>query len=300
MIRPLATVSSSQWYVSRFIGTYKVNCGLEKSHSCKTIYQATAHAHNGDVINIDGSETSRDPYPCESQPGLQIPGVEIQSYKTQAFIACKNSSLRFSCDIGNKSASGVSLVGITFLNTSLYLVDCSLKMAEVTFVNSSVDALSLSFSRDSTRKIDFSACNFYNNSRSSLKIRDDSVNLNIRNSSFTENKVRMRNEESALLVISPQSSWAQIRVNFTNITVTQNICPGKACFAIGSGNVKLLTVKMEKGIFENNSASESVVDISGTSAIELTAIQFIKNTGRAVNIRGGKLRSTETRERKLC
>ena len=265
-----------------------MNCGLEKSHPCKTIHQATAHAHNGDVINIDGSETSRDPYPCESEPGLQIAGVEIRSYATQAFVACKNSTLRFSCDIRSNSSSGVSfIIGITFVNTTLYLEDCSLKLVGVSFVNSSVDALSLSFSLGSTGKIDFSGCNFYNNSGCSLKIRGDSVNLNIRNSLFTENKLGMRNAESAILVISPQSSRAEIRVNFTNITVSQNICPGKACFEIGSGNDGLLIMKMEEGKFESNNALESVFDIGGTSVIEFTAIQFRKNTGRAVTIRNG-------------
>ena len=261
---------------------------MEQSHPCKSIYQAAARAHNSDVINIDGSGTSLDPYPCEPEPGLHIAGVLIRSYGTQAFVACKNSSLRFSCNTRNNSSSGVSLARITFVNTSLYLVDCSVKMTGVSFVNGSTDALSLNFSRGSTEKIDFSGCTFYNNSGSTLKIRGDSVNLNVRNSSFIDNKLRMRNTESALLIISPQSLQAQLRLNFTNITVSRNTCPGKACLKIGGGNDGLLSMKIKEGKFKNNYASESVVDVSGTSVMEFTATQFRKNTGRAVNIRDGK------------
>ena len=64
--------------------------------------------------------------------------------------------------------------GITFVNTSLNLVDCSLKMSGVMFVNSSNDAFSLNFSRGFTGTISTSGCTFYNISGSGIKIRGDS------------------------------------------------------------------------------------------------------------------------------
>ena len=168
----LGTVSAGQWFVSRVTGTNATICGLEQSHSCKTIYQATARAREGDVINIDGSGTSRDPYLCESEAGLQIAGVKICSYGTRAFIACKNPSLRFSCDVRNNSNSGVSLAGITFVNTSLILFECSLTMTGVRFMNGSVDAVSLRFARGLTGTVDLTGCTFYNNSASGLKFTE--------------------------------------------------------------------------------------------------------------------------------
>ena len=282
---PLGTVSADQWFASRHSGTDTVSCGLQQSKPCKTIYQAATRAHDGDVINIDGSGTSRDPYPCESEEGLQLAGVVIRGYGTRAVIACKNSSFRFSCDIKNDALSGVSLAGITFVNTSLYLVGCSLKMAEVNFVNSSVDTLSLSFAQDLTVNVYFTGCIFQNNSANGVKIFGDSVNFEIWNSTFANNN--LRNADIALLVISPQTLQAQTRVNFTNITVVHNTCPGEACFKIASRNNGKLTMKIEEGQFENNQAEENVLDISGTSVIELKSVQFRSNSGRAVNIHDG-------------
>lgn len=175
---------------------------------------------------------------------------------------------------------------ITFVNTSLNLVDCSLKMTGVMFVNSSNDAFSLNFSRGFTGNISISGCTFYNIS-GSIKIRGDSVNLNITDTFFTENKLRMNSLESALLSISPQSLSAQNQVNLKNINVLRNNCSGKACMEIRSGRSGLITMQMKSGSIDNNCARESVIDIRGTSVINLTKVHFMQNIGRAINIRDG-------------
>ena len=167
---PLGTVSADHWFVSRHSGTDTVSCGLQQSNPCKTIYQAATRAHDGDVINIDGSGTSRGPYPCESGVVLELAGVAIRSCGTRAVIACKNSSFRISCDVKNNSSSGISLAGITFVNTSLYLVGCSLKMAEVNFINSSVDTLSLSFAQGFIGNVYFTGCIFQNSEFRNLEL----------------------------------------------------------------------------------------------------------------------------------
>ena len=180
--------------------------------------------------------------------------------------------------------------GITFVNTSLNLVDCSLKMSGVMFVNSSNDAFSLNFSRGFTGTISISGCTFYNISGSGIKIRGDSVNLNITDTFFTENKLRMNSLESALLSISPQSLSAQIQVNLKNINVSRNNFSGKACMEIRStisGRNGLITMQMKFGSIDNNCVRESVIDIRGTSVINLTKIHFRQNIGRAINIRDG-------------
>ena len=46
-------------------------------------------------------------------------------------------------------------------------------------------------------------------------------------------------------------------------------------------------MKIEEGKFENNQAGENVLDISGTSVIELKSVQFRNNNGRAVKIHDG-------------
>ena len=283
----LETASSKQWYVSRISGTDLATCGTEEAHPCKKIDQATARAQGRDVINIDGRGSSRDPYSCEFNPELLLAAVSIHSYRTQAFVSCKVSSFRFSCNNRNNSFSSVSLERITFMNTSLYLSDCSLKLTEVYFVNSSIDVLSLDFPQGSTGKIELSGCSFYNNSGTGLRIRGDSIKLIIGNSSFSNSEMREGDSERALMVILTKSSGGQISINATNVTLSHNSCSGKACMKIGSGINGISNIKMDKGKIENNKASESVVDITGTSVVEFSAMQFRQNNGRAVSIRDG-------------
>ena len=216
-----------------------------------------------------------------------IAGISIASYTTQAFVACRNKILQLSCDFRNSSSGGIFLEGITFGNTSLNLVDCSLKMSGVIFVNSSNDAFSLNFSRGFTGNINISGCTFYNISGSGIKIRGDSVNLNITDTFFIENKPRTNSLESALLSISPQSLSAQIQVNLKNISGLRNNCSGKACMEIRSRRNGLIIMQMKFGSIDNNCARESLIDIRGTSVINLTKIHFRQNIGRAINIRDG-------------
>ena len=203
-------VSASQWYVSRLNGTIEDGCGLVKSRPCKYIYQATTLAHEGDVINIDGSGTSRDPYPCDVDTRMHIQhiaGISIASYTTQAFVACRNKSLQLSCDFRNSSSGGIFLEGITFVNTSLNLVDCSLKMSGVMFVNSSNDAFSLNFSRGFTGTISTSGCTFYNISGSGIKIRGDSRILAGLSTFVMETQFNLKLLEVRFWKIKWQSQW---------------------------------------------------------------------------------------------
>ena len=291
----LGNVCAKQWFVSRLRGSSALDCGLQAS-PCKTIHQATARARDGDVINIDGTGTSRDPYPCESNSAgereFNMASVGMRSYKNQAFIACKSKSFRFSCGSSRMNESyGVSLKGITFVNTSLYLDECSLKMADCSFVNGSIDALSLNFFGYSTGNIDLDSCSFRNNSASGLKISGNSANLIISNSSFDNNK--LRSESNTIFTMSAQSvqveDVAKFTVNFTSMNVSQNSCPGKACFEIVAGMNGKLTLEMDEVIFEHNKAGESILDISNSSNayVKFKSTQFTENAGRAVKLHDG-------------
>ena len=213
----------------------------------------------------------------------------IRSYKTRAFVACKGKSIRFSCD---STSYGVSLKGITFVNTSIYLDECSLKMADCNFVNESDAALSLNFTHNSTGNIDLNGCSFRNNTANSLKIQSSSsVNLNISNSLFANNKLHSVND--TILVMSAQNIQAQemnrFTINFTNITLSQNSCPGHACFEIVAGGNGKLALEMDQVSIENNEAGESILDVhvSSNAYVEIKSTQFRENTGRAVKFHDG-------------
>ncbi|KAL9965741.1 hypothetical protein ACROYT_G029583 [Oculina patagonica] len=291
-------VFAKQWFVSRLQGSSALDCGLQSSRPCKTIHQVTSRAHEGDVINIDGAGTSRDPYPCESinstgEKELKTASVVMRSNNSRAFIACKNNSFRFSCDTSVNASYGVSLRGITFVNTALHLDECSLKMTDCSFVNGSSGAVSLNFSQNSAGNIDLDGCSFQNNSASGLKISGNSVKLIISNSSFTNNK--LCNESDTLLTMSAQTlqvqEIAKFTVNFTNLTVSQNKCSGLACFEIVAGVKRHLTLEMNQVTFENNEAGESILDIrnSSNANVEFKSTNFKKNAGRAVKLQNGNL-----------
>ena len=275
--------------MSRLHGNSSLDCGLKESRPCKTINQATSRANDGDVINIDGADTSRDPYPCEDKPTGA--GLVMRSYNTRAFIACESNSFRFSCDVTANASYVVTLKGITFVNTSLFIDECSLKMADCSFMTSSNVALSLKFARNSAGNVDLVGCNFQDNSAGSLKISGKSVNLTISNSSFANNKLRDVN--NAILDISTQNVQAQeigrFTVYFTNITVLQNSCPGNACFEIVAGINGKLALEMDQVNFEDNESGESILDIQNSSHVnvEITSTQFKKNVGRAVKLHHG-------------
>lgn len=283
-------ICAKQWFVSRLHGISALDCGLEASHPCKTINQATSRANNGDVINIDGEGTSRDPYPCEAGPTGA--GLIMRSYSTRAFIACESNSFRWSCNVTMNASSVVTLKGITFVDTSLFIDECSLKMADCSFMGGSDVALSLNFARNSTGNVDLDGCNFQNNSAGSLKISGNAVNLTVSNSSFANNKLRDGN--NTILAISTQNVPSQqiglITVYFKSIAVSQNSCPGHACFEIVAGVNGKLVLEMDQVNFEDNKSGESILDIQNSSQVyvEFNSTRFKKNVGRAVKLHDGE------------
>lgn len=286
----LETVHAKQWFVSRYDGSFKSNCGLIASSPCKTIQQVTVHASDGDIINIDGTGTSHDPYPCRNEKGLDLTGLVLRSYKSRPFISCRTDGVRFFCDIASR---GVFLEEINFVNTSIHLFECSLNMVACSFINSSVPTLTLKYHVYFMRNVQLNGCIFQNNSASSITIYgNSSVNLNVSNSTFVSNKIH--GEEDAILNMSIQNLQANqssIKANFTDIRVSDNNCSGQACFQVFAGiNGADLVLVMERALFENNAAEVNILDVHGFSNghINIKSTQFRKNTGRAVKIHNGK------------
>ena len=247
------------------------------------------HACDGDIINIDGTGTSRDPYPCLNEKGLDLAGLVLRSYKSRPLISCKTNGLRFFCGMASR---GVVLEEITFVNTSIHLFECSLNMVGCSFIKCSVPSLILKYGAYFMRNVELDGCTFQNNSASSITIYGNStVNLNVSNSTFINNKIR--SEEDAILNISIQTLQANqssIKANFTDIRVSHNNCSGQACFQVFAGiNGADLVLVMERVLFENNAAKVSILDVHGfsTGYTDFKSIQFRKNTGRAVKIHNG-------------
>ena len=248
------------------------------------------HACDGDIINIDGTGTSRDPYPCQNEKGLDLAGLVLRSYNSRAFISCRTNGFRFFCGMASR---GVILEEITFVNTSIHLFECSLNAVACSFINSSVPTLTLKYDEYlMMRNVQLNGCTFQNNSACSVTIYgNSSVDLNVSNSTFVSNKIR--SEGDAILNISIQNLQANqssIKANFTDIRVLHNICSGQACFRVFAGiNGTDLVLVMERVLFENNVAEVNILDVHGFSNgyTDFKSSQFRKNKGRAVQIHDG-------------
>ena len=248
------------------------------------------HACDGDIINIDGTGTSRDPYPCQNEKGLDLAGLVLRSYNSRAFISCRTNGFRFFCGMASR---GVILEEITFVNTSIHLFECSLNVVACSFKNSSVPTLTLKYYEYSLmRNVQLNGCTFQNNSASGVTIYgNSSLDLNVLNSTFVSNKIR--SEGDAILNISIQNLHANqssIKANFTDLRVLQNICSGKACFRVFAGiNGTDLVLVMERVLFESNVAEVNILDVHGFSNgyTDFKSTQFLENTGRAVKIHNG-------------
>jgi len=189
------------------------------------------------------------------------------------------------------ASSVVSLKGLTFVNTSLRIDGCSLKMADCSFMTSSNVGLSLNFARNVTGNVDLDGCSFQSNSAGSLKISGTSLNVTISNSSFANNT--LANFNDTILAISAQNVQAQqigrFTVYFKNITVSQNICPSSSCFEIIAGVNGKLALQMYQVTFEDNESGESILDVQNLSHVnvEIKSTQFKKNFGRAIKLHHG-------------
>ena len=248
------------------------------------------HACDGDIINIDGTGTSRDPYPCQNEKGLNLTGLVLRSYKSRAFISCRTNGFQFFCGMASR---GVILKEITFVNTSIHLCECSLNVVACSFMNSSVPTLTLKYDEYFVvRNVQLNGCIFRNNSASSVTIYGySSVDLHVSNSTFVSNKIH--SEGDAILNMSIQNLYgnqSSIKANFTDLRVSHNNCSGQACFRVFAGiNGTDLVLVMERVLFESNVAEVNILDVHGFSNgyTAFKSTQFLENTGRAVKIHNG-------------
>ena len=132
-------VDSKEIYVSRYHGNDSPSCGKTIQMACKTIALATTQAHWNDTICIDGTETSRDPYPCSSMtsyPG----GIYVNRSltltrfgKDEVFLKC---SYQKQMIFDGRYVSGKVIIlfkGLTFINSHVTVQKCSLYIESCVF-----------------------------------------------------------------------------------------------------------------------------------------------------------------------
>ena len=266
-------------------------CGTKGALPCKTIHAAVARAQEGDVINIDGTATSRDPYPCVSDPpesALQINvGVALRSYETRAVIACRSNGLQFHC-VGGNCSSVIRVSGIIFLDSTISFHDFSVRMDQCNFIRSFGNAVTVVLERIPKGYVEFVSCTFENNSACVLNIAADVVDLSVRNSSFIRNTPAFARKE--LLTVSARSAQAQRRefnITLIGVSFLGNHCNGSRCIGISPGLYGKSTLVLTNVTFERNVAKEGILDCNGTSSIHLDSVKFKNNIGRALKLHDG-------------
>ena len=197
----VGTVTEGKYlYISRALGNDTWSC--DQSKPCKTISRAVALASSGDHILVDGNNTDKDPYNCQSMPpelsGVQInKSLSIMGYGSfMPHIQCnKGAGLQFSGS-NNKHQMNVTLSRLLVSQSSIMVQDSSVRIDGCRFERSKGVVINI-LSR-LILNILFRNSIFYNNSAcisvvvNSTKKQSKNIQVvfKMRNSSFLYSNVR--------------------------------------------------------------------------------------------------------------
>ena len=246
-----AVVGCNEIYVSRYHGNNLPSCGKTIKTACKTITLATTQAQWNDTIYIDGTETSRDPYPCSSltshPEGIYVnKSLFFKRYgKDEAVLRCSSTrQMIFDGRNITERAVVIRLEGLTFVNShvtvrkcSLYVENCLFKDA-ISFPNATAvvhfesfeDQLSLTI-RTSTFSNNGYPCIYFLGSRPKIEVYDTTfINNTAIGRSTSYNWVDL----SVFMVLLPtqQVQYPGAFVTFTNTSFMKNTAPLGGCIQL--------------------------------------------------------------------
>ena len=250
-------------YVSRVNGHDTKTCG-KVSSPCRTIFYGIQQLSTELYIYLDGTDTLKDPYPCEALDPVH-PGIYL--YKSASFVSIK-SPAHISCLHGNawlvngakrKHGIRISFSGLAFLNTSVQVFDAFVAVHDTVFAKTKIVSLNIEVVR--LPHIDLSLNNVvFKNNTACIKINSRSIMrkvlINITNTIFYQNGNPSSNKPSILQLLS----WYNlINIQLRNCSFVKNTCREYGMFLVsnifGATNVLLKQLRLE----ENRQAYPSVV-----------------------------------------
>ena len=250
-------------YVSRASGNDSRSCDLTKP--CKTIWRAVTLASHGDHVHLDGTNTDKDPYTCESGRPEHL-GIYV------------NKSLTL-------TGFGLPLPRIRCFNGTNLTFDGSYneQQMDVTLSRLSVKESFVIF-LDSSAKVD--GCAFEGSEQSlefvvwSKKI----LNIQITNSNFS------RNSECISVFVNSKdntSHYTQVLLELTNSHFDGNVLSHEGgCISFTelplnhqctSCNITLVNVTFSRNKFNTKGIMSLELD-NGTQNINLQRVRFIDNS----------------------
>ena len=250
-------------FVSRYHGNNLPSCGRTNKTACKTIALATTQAQWDDTIYIDGTETSRDPYPCLSttphSEGIYVnKSLFFERFGNDEAILKCSSTRQMLCDGRNVTENVViRFKGLIFFNShvtvqncSLYVENCLFKDA-ISFPNATAVVNFESFEEQFTLTI--RNCLFRNNSYPCVRVAGSRPKIEVYGTAFINNTAIWEGETGAsvavFIVLLPTKQTASrpgFSMTFTNTSFIRNMAPFGGSLYIQASSVYAANRQMVK------------------------------------------------------
>ena len=308
-------VFSKEIYVSRHHGNNFTNCGETIQTACKMIGLATAKAQWNDTIYIDGTGTSRDPYPClptsSHTGGLYVnKSLSLKKFgDAEVFINCSSSrQIVFDGSSAVSEKVIIKLTGLTLFNSSVTARNCSLYVSRCLFTNAtpfpnatavvSFEALQEHLSLTIQTSI------FSNNAFSCICVVGISPRIEVHNTTFINNNVtweslKMVDVAVFMVLLAREHKEYALSMALTNTSFTYNVAPFGGCLHIqtipvNSGNGQTInghqknrgTIQKDVSIISQPNSTGYVKREStrGSISLYIRETMFRHNAGRAITV----------------
>ena len=309
-------VDSKEIYVSRYHGNDSPSCGKTIHMACKTIALAITQAHWNDTIYIDGTETSRDPYPCSSV--TSYPGelyvnrsLTLERFgKDEVFLKC-SSQKQMTFD-GRYVTDKVIIrfKGLTFIHShvtvqkcSLYMESCVFKDA-VSFTNATAIINVESFEERFSLAIIKST--FCNNSVPCIRVVGSKLKIEVHDTVFINNTAIRRNvtgvDVAVFMVLLPTKGpeYPSCFITLTNTSFTSNTAPSGGGFIVLASSVISTNRRMKKRYSDRRDKSfllqpfyykkQCTIQLPKEQiSLNVTDSTFLHNFGRAITLSGVRM-----------
>ena len=308
---------SKEIYVSRHHGNKFAYCGETIHTACKMIGLAIAQAQWNDTIYIDGTDTSRDPYPClpttSHTGGLYVnKSLSLKKFgDAEVFLNC-SSSRQIVFDGSNAVSETViiQLTGLTLFNSSVTARNCSLYVSRCLFTNA------MPFP-NATAVVNFEALHehlsltiqksvFSNNAFSCICVVGISPRIEVHSSTFISNNATWESLKMGdvavfmVLLSSEHKEHALSMMTLTNILFMYNVAPFGGCLhiqtiSVNSGNRQTVksrqkdrgTIQKDVSIISQPNSTGYVKrqSTSGSILVHISETTFHHNAGgRAITV----------------
>lgn len=308
-------VFSKEIYVSRHYGNNFTYCGETIQTACKVIGLAIARAQWNDTIYIDGTGTSRDPYPCLATT-LHTGGLYVNKSLSlkklgdaEVFLNC-SSSRQIVFDGSNAVSETViiQLTGLTLFNSSVTARNCSL------FVSRCLFTKAMSFP-NATAVVNFEALQedlsltiqksvFTNNAFSCIRVVGISPRIEVHNTAFVSNNATWESLEMVdvaifMVLLTREHKEYALSMRLTNTSFIYNVAPFGGCLHIQTIPVNSGNMQTVKGHQKNRAAIQKDLSIisqpnstgyvkrqftRGSISLYIRETTFRHNAGRAITV----------------